>query len=193
MGAMQQMLMSYKSASLVYATWNPADKSPGVTLLNGDLTAAVTTSPSDGGTVRSTIGKSTGKFYFEFIPFSSYATIGVANQFATVAAQTFPGIDSNGWCYYGLNGAKYNGSGPIGYGQTFGVGDTIGVAFDLTNSTLEFFKNGVSQGVAFSNLSGQIFAATGNYTINETMGTARFGASGFVYPAPPGYTAGLFT
>lgn len=57
----------------VYATWNPADKGGGVILLNGNRSVSLSTTPTDGGSVRSTIGKSSGKWYWEVTVTSSPA------------------------------------------------------------------------------------------------------------------------
>ena len=54
------------------------------------------------------------------------------------------GYDANGMGYYGSNGDKYyNGSG-VAYGATYTTGDVIGVALDLTDGTITFYKDGVS-------------------------------------------------
>ena len=45
------------------------------------------------------------------------------------------------------------------YGATWQtVGDTIGIAFDADNGTVRFYKNGVDQGVAFSNIDTSLFS-----------------------------------
>jgi hypothetical protein len=38
------------------------------------------------------------------------------------------------------------------------VNDVIGIFLDFDKSQVEFFKNGTSQGVAFDNLTGPVFA-----------------------------------
>lgn len=50
--------------SVTYATWNPSDKSANVTLSNGNLTATITANTAFYG-ARATIGKSSGKWYWE--------------------------------------------------------------------------------------------------------------------------------
>ena len=40
------------------------------------------------------------------------------------------------------------------YANAFTSGDIIGVALDLDNGSLVFYKNGVSQGTAFTGLAG---------------------------------------
>lgn len=65
MGAPQQALSSYGAVvGTTYATWNPADKSADITLSLGNLKATQTTSSWD--SVRSTIGKTSGKWYWEY-------------------------------------------------------------------------------------------------------------------------------
>jgi hypothetical protein len=57
--------------------------------------------------------------------------------------------------------------------------------------TITFYKNGVSQGAAFSGITGTVFAAEGT-TNNTDACTANFGASAFSYTPPSGFSAGLF-
>ena len=53
---------------------------------------------------------------------------------------------------YYSNGNKYLGTSASAYGSSFTTGDTIGVL--AGNGSITFYKNGVSQGVAWSGLSG---------------------------------------
>ncbi len=41
---------------------------------------------------------------------------------------------------------KYVGSTSSSYGATYNVNDIIGIAMDLDNNTITFYKNGTSQG-----------------------------------------------
>ena len=54
------------------------------------------------------------------------------------------------YSYYGVTGYKQGSPSAVdsAYGATYTYGDVVGVAFDSDNNTLEFFKNGISQGVA---------------------------------------------
>ena len=177
---------------LSYTTFNPSDKGAGVILTNNNLTVSLSNSPNDGGGVRSIIGKSSGKWYWEFTAGGVYALTAVMRSVDSVAVQTFPGQGPAGWAYYS-NGVKINNGIQTNYGATYTTGDVIGVKLDMDAGTVEFLKNGVSQGVAFTGLSGIVYAATGNYTVNTNLGTANFGATPFVYPVPSGYNAGLFS
>ena len=74
--------------------------------------------------------------------------IGVSRRFNPNG--NYLGVDSDhGYGYYG-SGNKFNGR--TSYGDSYTTGDTIGIALDLDARTLTFYKNGVSQGVAYSSL-----------------------------------------
>lgn len=174
-----------------YATWNPADKNTNVTLSNGDLTAYK--SDSYGG-VRSTVAVSTGKWYWEVLIDSgagNYPMVGVCPL--SLGINTDGMKSSQSFMYCMTNGYKVNSSWPgSAYGATCVNGDRIGVALDMTAGTITFYKNGVSQGVAFSGVTGTLCAvvSSGSGPIQET---ANFGASAFNYSVPSGFNAGLFT
>lgn len=63
------------------------------------------------------------------------------------------GATANQRWYYGLNGQKHIGASNTAYGATFTTGDKIKIRVDA--GAVEFFKNGVSQGVAWSGLTGE--------------------------------------
>ena len=67
-------------------------------------------------------------------------------------------------------------------------GDIIGTAFDADNGTLEFFKNGQSQGQAFSGISGTYSFFVGSFGGPPT-GVANFGQKPFKFPPPDGFSA----
>lgn len=168
-----------------FATWNPSDKGAGMTLSNGNLTAAVGTVSM----VRSTQSMSSGKWYWEVTRVSGADFVtGVAKSGASLT--TALGGDANGWGYIGSNGNKYNSASSVAYGATIANGDVVGVALDLDGGTLTFYKNGVSQGVAYSGLSGTFYAAFGSGNGGETC-TANFGATPFTYAPPAGYSHGV--
>jgi hypothetical protein len=77
-----------------------------------------------------------------------------------------------GYLYYN-NGQKYDGATGSAYGAAYTVNDVIGVAFDADSGTLTFYKNGISQGAAFSGLS------AGNYAplITDGNSSTQIGAS----------------
>ncbi|SPQ95478.1 B30.2/SPRY domain-containing protein [Plasmodiophora brassicae] len=74
------------------------------------------------------------------------------------------------WGYIAGTGGKGFDSGrSTNYGSKFGKGDRIGVLMDFDNLTLEFFKNGVSQGIAFTQLKGPVFPAVSLTAKNSSV------------------------
>ena len=77
-------------------------------------------------------------------PHTDYAMPGIANPTDTNVIYS---SSSDGVCYYASNGYKYVGSaGSSAYGATFTEGDIIGMALNLVDDEITYYKNGVSQG-----------------------------------------------
>ena len=111
--------------------------------------------------------------------------IGVALTSTNIIA--YPGQDAGSWSWYpGNGGVKINNASQIAYGGTYTTNDVIGVALDLDAGTLTFYKNGVSQGVAYSGLASDMYTPTFGY--NGTV-VANFGQRPFAYTAPSGFKA----
>ena len=100
----------------------------------------------------STLGASSGKWYFEvklsattstnaFFIGVSYDPFEMARQGTTASAQ----YAAPTYLYYGYNGNKFNNGSNSSYGNSYTVGDIIGVALDLDNHKLYFHKNGTYQ------------------------------------------------
>ena len=123
----------------------------------------------------STIGVSSGKWYFEVNPISGSSSqgimFGLINMSDTYLGQYF-GYYGNTWGYYGNNGKKYNNAIASSYGATVADGDIVGVALDADAGTLTFYKNNVSQGVAYSGLS-----LGGTYDQEWFLGVSCYGSA----------------
>ena len=66
-------------------------------------------------------------------------------------------FNPGGFAYLAQTGNKYSyngclgvGSSTVSYGLSYGQGDVIKVEFDTNNKTITFYKNNVSQGVAYT-------------------------------------------
>jgi hypothetical protein len=165
-----------------YCTWNPLDTS-GTTLSNGNLDAVST---GAGGISKGTFAVSSGKWYWEVTKNANNTSIGIA--LATVAPTTSYVGNGQTWSYYSVNGQIYtNGSG-TSYGASYANGDVIGIALDLDNDTLTFYKNGVSQGTAVTGLTGTYVPAVGNDQNGPSV-SANFGQRSWAYQAPSGFKA----
>jgi len=175
-----------------WCTWNPLDTA-GSTLSNGNLNI---TTPSTGlGATRGTIGVSSGKWYYEHTITSGSTAIGIMKLTdALVSGSGIIGASAGGYSYYseGVAGGGYtkkiNNGTQTDYGASFDPGDTISVAFDLDAGTITFYKNGISQGVAFSGLSGTFSAAISDGTnAGSIVGASNFGQKPFKFPPPAGF------
>jgi hypothetical protein len=88
---------------------------------------------------------------------------------------------------YASGALKYNNGTSTAYGATYAVNDWIGVAYDATAGSLTFYKNGVSQGAAFTGLSGSFYFAAD--AINNGQWVANFGQLPWAYSPPTNYIA----
>ena len=170
-----------------YAVFNPLQiiTTGQVTVTNGNLTAS-NTSGGDSN-IRGTIFASTGKWYAELTittAGSNYPTVGIIE--ATEQNLTYLGATAKSYCYTG-GGSKGNNNSFTSYGASYTTGDVIGVAYDATNATLTFYKNGTSQGTAFTGVT------AGSYTFacSTLTGTINinFGQRPFAYTPPTGFVA----
>lgn len=87
---------------------------------------------------------------------------------------------------YGLDGSKqrlwhvYTKK----YGPFWRSGDIFGICLDLDNRKIEYYRNGVSLGVAFSDIDkGLALYPAVSLAFNDGL-TANFGGSPFRYPVP---------
>ncbi len=208
--------------SNVFATLNPLSPQVASQMsappTNGNTTL-VSGSGSAWGTLISTIGATTGKYYFEAkcIANGSNCIVGavdINDTRSNGSAEWYIGQSSTGQGYQN-NGAAANGG--ASYGATYTNGDIIGVAMDLDNSKIYFHKNGTYQnsGVPTSGSTGTgamsltagttyAFALTGYASTTwysnfgngyfstgaiSSEGTNASGIGKFEYDVPTGYTA----
>ena len=174
-----------------FAVANPLDSSyymGSETFSEGNL--QMTLGSSVGGLA--TMGITSGKWYAEFEVHSdasgtTYFIIGIYGDQPT-STQHFVGYTSNSYGYYALNGNSYTNFTSSSYGNSYTVGDVVGVAVDLDNNKLYFSKNGTFQnsGDPTSGASG-----TGAISINPVSSTglgAYFIASSSASSTPSGHT-----
>lgn len=175
--------------STIYATWDSANTNANITLTNGDLTA--TASAADVYAARSTIGKSSGKWYWEITvdaTITNSASYGVKTS--AEGTTVLVGDTANGYGYTDTGEKKTNGV-DTAYGTAPANGVVIGVALNMDDGELTFYRNNVSQGLAFTGLSGTFYAGfSSGFGANAV--TANFGASALTYTPPVGFNSGLY-
>lgn len=166
------------------ATLNPADKHADVTLSGGDLTFTVA-----GGTIvsaRATLGRTTGKYYFEVTKSGAAFLVGFGTASASLA--NFPGGEDNGVGVFDSNGTIYKNSVTLGnIGAAITTGHVVSVSIDLDAKTAVWRDNnaGNVEVISFSSLSGTIYPMVA--ASSGGGGTCNFGASAFAYTPPSGY------
>jgi hypothetical protein len=124
-----------------------------------------------------------GKWYFE------YDTV-VSNEhlIGIVPASTYILNTMSSYAYGSETGGKYiPGTSNISYGSSWGTGDVIGVAFDADNGTLTFYKNGTSQGTAFTGLTDGPYLPSVVLNGQSRTASLNFGQRPFTHTPPSGY------
>lgn len=175
-----------------FDTWNPDDKGSLLNLTNENLTVNNPGSTPGAG-VRATVGKQIGKWYWEIAinaGIFNEARIGVASR---NGALTELGGGAEQWAYTSPAGKKISFQNTVfNYGAAFTAGHVISVLLDMDVGLLEFKRNNVSQGVAYSaGLLGLVIYPAVSIRSSFVV-TANFGATAFVYAVPSGYNAGIY-
>lgn len=178
----------------VYATWNPADKSPEAQLYSGNLACDfVTGAATSQYGCRATIGKSSGKWYWELHytradKFGMIVGIGTAGE----NVNSYPGSGA-GYGYYHNDGKKYHGGIGETYASPWSVGAYVRVCLDMTTGTLAFAINNGAFSDAYTGLSGTFYPFIGETNSNNiSTCVANFGQSAFQYAVPSGFNPGLW-
>ena len=137
--------------SNVFATFNSLSKNDAgtVTFSNGNLKVAHSGTDSAYNSY-STIGLTSGKWYSEF---KYEATSGGSDMMVGMSYDpenknrtgTIAGADTTGFGYWSSNGDIYTNGNHSSFGNSYAVGDIVGMATDLDNNKVYFSKNGVWQ------------------------------------------------
>lgn len=164
----------------VTSTWNSADKAATVSLMNNDRVAYAS---ANFGAVRGATSHNSGIHQFECVCYNDMEVlVGLSDAGADLT--NYPGAVATSWGYYSANGNKYNNNSGVAYGAAWVAGDVIGVVYDVPAGELRFYKNGASQGAAYTGLSGAKFPifGAGNNTAGLRSCKINTGQSDFLYP-----------
>jgi len=180
----EYVLSTVDNPSDNFCTWNKLGPQAYPWYFYNGNTMAQTASDSTWRSVFGTLGNSTGKYYFECEcdDDGGAASVGILATEQQLAANTLFGNQTLGYGYMN-GGEKRNNSTGTSYGDTYTDGDIIGIAYDATNGTIWFSKNGTWQNSA---TIGEIAAGT---TTNAAFSGITTGASKFYAPALSGYTS----
>ena len=133
-----------------YATMNPLDNYlQSSTFSEGNLKMITSSSPYNYNS--SNFGVSSGKWYCEVkmtahseTDGNNYSMIGITSKLTT-STTDYLGQNASDWSYNAFDGKYRNNGSNTSYGNSYAVGDIIGIALDLDNNKLYFSKNGTFQ------------------------------------------------
>lgn len=198
----QRFLMQSNASVLipVYATWNPSDKNAAITLSGGNLQTTATTTAWK--SVRATISKNSGKWYWEINVPDRFCFFGLADAAANILSNYVGAAANSGGMSSSTNafaaGMTFAGSIPTN-GNTAGV---YCLACDLDARKMWVRKAGSawangdptnpSGAASFSWASAlTLFPAMSHYQPGGNS-IVNFGASAFTDNVPVGFNAGWF-
>ena len=153
----QQAVHYKKSAPANLDAWDPSEKSAQIDLSNGNLTATQGSGTNPyWNTVYGTKAVSSGTVEWE-ITINAWTSHG-GNSYDVMIGISHSRTDENthmtnsshGYAYILENGYKIDDFTGTSYGDSYGVGDVIKISLNMTTRELTFYKNGVSQGVAYT-------------------------------------------
>ena len=191
-----------------FATWNPLDPNRADDLSEGNTQYVSPTSARE--QIRSTFGLTSGKWYWETKPTTANGglSVGVLKENASMTLDDSLGKDAYGWSYDSGGSSRHSNSSTSSGFDTYTSNDIIGVALDLDNHEIFFYKNGTAQNSgnkAFDLDTGETyFAACGSNSSGSTetfqvnFGNPSFSISSgntdgkygnFEYAPPSGYYA----
>ena len=174
-----------------YCTVNRRDSSQNLTTSQGNTKFHA--SDTNRVCIKGTFGVTSGKWYYEYTDgASSSGSVGVNGILSALQSNGMVGNSSFGWAVNN-DGAKENGNSETASYMSGGytTGDVIGVALNMDDGEITFYKNGTSSGVAFTNLSGKgrLFPAVCTGSHSGAFDTLNFGQMDFAHTPPTGYKA----
>ena len=181
-----------------YCTWNPLSNGLGGTIANGNLELSGVSALNS--RINSTIGVSSGKYYFEVLldTAGNYSTVGIGQGSIT---DQYPGEDASSYAYDLENGNGISNDTDLTLGSDLVAGDIFMCAFDLDNNKVFFGKNGTffGSGNPATGANPAYTISAGTYHViarpnpsgygSGGVLKANFGARSFAYSAPSGYKA----
>jgi len=178
-----------------YAVLNPLSTSTNITVSNGNLQSTCNSNSSNNTTIGTFAIPVGVKTYYEVTNTggtSQYVGVTGYNNLSPSALTASSGsyTDSAALTYYASNGAIEKAGALQFSGSSYTTNDVIGVAVDYSgaNPTIQFYKNNVAQGSAYS-----VTPATNLYVMGIVWSSAsqafNFGQQGFTYTPPTGFVA----
>lgn len=169
------------------AKWSALDINAGVSLSVLESIATKISGVRAGCGADTAMEKNSGQWYVEFYIVKASSNY-VACGFAPKNSNRGSDLGQNADCYgYHKRGGRYfDGSYGISY-SAYATGDTISLAVDLDSETVEFFKNGVSQGLESVTLDASNYTPAMSADLN-TSAVQIVSPADYLYAPPAGYS-----
>ena len=194
------IIQNKDTPSNVFACLNPSARritTNAPTYKNVNNTLQGQTGNGQNNNVIATLGDlAKGKYYFECKVQTVGDDFGVG--ICDDPVNSNGSLEGNHEILYKNDGTKWNGSSYVSYGASYTTGDIIGCAFDVTAGTISFYKNGVSQGTAATDLASSLVHGytPGGYTNKGVMefnfGNGYFGTTAVASAQNPTDGVGIF-
>ena len=174
-----------------YCTLNPLNIDTDCTLTDGNLQVGWTSGTDP--IICGTMGVSSGKWYYEatFTGTFNFPGVGIAPAEMSFGASAF--ASGNGALFYYAPSGNYRGNGDnTSYGAEYFVGSKIGVALNLDDDEITFYKDNSSQGTLNlasirSGYSTWVPLLTGGGSTENII--VNYGQSDFEYTPPTDFNA----
>ena len=161
----QQGVHYKKSGGAASDTWDSSTKASCITLSNSNLTSLESNCTVSWNNVYGSTGVSSGIKEWE-VTIDAWDNIGGnvydvmigVSKLRTQNPST--AVGSGSYCYILQNGQKFimtSSYSASNYGASYGGGDVIKISLNMDTNQLTFYKNGVSQGVAFNVSNGTYY------------------------------------
>ena len=156
------------SPTNTFATLNPLDAGSNLSFADGNCRITSTTNPNNN--TKGSIAFTSGKYYFEYVITGGNASsvVGIGGQSTSVSSN----FSGDLYAYDSSGNKNINGTSSS-YNQSFGVGDIIGVFFNLDSLEITFLKNNSSQGVITGITANKTWTAFAH--VNTATGHVNFG------------------
>ena len=164
-----QQATHYKKNSVSSDTWDSSTKASCITLSNSNLTS-LESNCTNWNNVYGSTGVSSGIKEWEITidawddTSNNYDVMIGVSKLRTQNPGTAVGNGS--YCYILQNGQKFimtSSYSASNYGASYGEGDVIKISLNMDTNQITFYKNGVSQGVAFTVSNGTYYLVASYY------------------------------
>lgn len=139
-----------------------------------------------------TMSVASGKWYWEVTKTNSTtsgdAMLGIVADTVNISGNYYFAQSALGYSYID-GGNKINSASSVAYGSSWTINDVIGIAFDADTGQLTFYKNGVSQGLAYTVTSGYSYYPAFGGATSIPQYALNFGQRSFAYTPPSGFKA----